>query len=418
MGPVRPRRPSLPGAPSAPLGPGSPWVRKMMVGYRGRSLPGVHPPRLPWFFTPQEGLGPSSSSSRAGGQSWAQLVHRDCPQGPHCWGQRWHRASLPRGAAAPPWLTGAHPAPRGRCGETGGARSRAASGFWGHALCHPWRLAGRQHRVLRAFPADRGDPDPRGHREHQHRPGQERHRKWLLVKPCVPVTAPSPLQKRPRHSHIPITAPSPSQKHPSPFTAARSRSPGTCPSQRGEAKPTPPTVYILPSRALSGYSPRHLDPDTHLSTIVTGSTVSTTRTLGTGGALDAAFTGETSLALEGAGKPRPSGGWGLRGARTSWASNGGQLTLAPAGPGAPASPGTPCRRGVQSQRGRAGGPQRLGVHRDHPNSPSPAGRRVMRRDRDSPALWSHPHTHLLAGLASLAGGASGARQTLGEEQEP
>lgn len=39
-------------------------------------------------------------------------------------------------------------------------------------------------------------------------------------------------------------------------------------------------------------------PRTYLSTIVTGSTVSTTRTLGTGGALDTAFTGETSLTLE------------------------------------------------------------------------------------------------------------------------
>lgn len=128
-----------------------------------------------------------------------------------------------QGGCCPPLAYRSTSSSEGTMWGDGGARSRAASGFWGHALCHPWRLAGRQHRVLRAFPADRGDPDPRGHREHQHRPGQERHRKWVLVKPCVPVTAPSPLQK-----------------HPSPFTAARSRSPGTCPRQRGEAKPTPP----------------------------------------------------------------------------------------------------------------------------------------------------------------------------------
>lgn len=37
-------------------------------------------------------------------------------------------------------------------------------------LCHPWRLAGRQHHVLRASPADRGGLGFRGHREHQHHP--------------------------------------------------------------------------------------------------------------------------------------------------------------------------------------------------------------------------------------------------------
>lgn len=205
MGPVRPRRPSLPGAPSAPLGPGSPWVRKMMVGYLGRSLPGVHPPRLSWFFTPQEGLGPSSSSSRAAGQSWAQLVRRDCPQGPHCWAQRWHRASPPGGAAAPPWLTGAHPAPRGRCGETGGpgAEQRQDFGDTHSVTLGAWQAGSTAfsgHSLQTG-----GALTPGGTGSTSIALDRSRHRKWVLVKPCVPVTAPSPSQHRPHHSTVPIT---------------------------------------------------------------------------------------------------------------------------------------------------------------------------------------------------------------------
>lgn len=133
-------------------------------------------------------------------------------------------------------------------------RGLQAEGEWGaleeggggHALCHPWRLAGRQHRVLQASPATRGGLGFRGHREHRRHPGEETQR-WRLVR----------NQRR------------------------------LCKRELRSEPPQPPSTPLKAE-----------PPHTHLSTIVSGSTVSTTRTLGAGGALDTALTGETSLTLQ------------------------------------------------------------------------------------------------------------------------
>lgn len=105
MGPVRPRRPSLPGAPSAPLGPGSPWGKKVMVGYLGRSPPGRSPPSFlsplrnstetPLVLPPpRERLGPNSS--HALGTELGSAPSEGLPPGAILrWGQQPHGESHP-----------------------------------------------------------------------------------------------------------------------------------------------------------------------------------------------------------------------------------------------------------------------------------------------------------------------------------
>lgn len=90
--------------------------------------------------------------------------------------------------------------------------------------------------------------------------------------------------------------------------------PGLSPSPGGEAKPS----HLHTRAPQAGDSPRRSPPGTYLSTIVTGSTVSTTRTLGTGGALDTAFSRESSLTLGRGGRTGPEavrGVWGTLGCR-------------------------------------------------------------------------------------------------------
>lgn len=88
--------------------------------------------------------------------------------------------------------------------------------------------------------------------------------------------------------------------------------PGLSPSPGGEAKPS----HLHTRAPQAGDSPRRSPSGTYLSTIVTGSTVSTTRTLGTGGALDTAFSRESSLTLGRGGRRGPEairGVWGTFG---------------------------------------------------------------------------------------------------------
>lgn len=176
-------------------------------------------------------------------------------------------------------------------------------GARGHVLCHPWRLAGRQHHVLRAYPADRGALGFQGLREHQHRPGKEG--KQGIVR-C-------------QHSEsIPASAPAWGVKpNPATFTAV--------PHKLGTVPDTPrlaPTLApSLPGAPLAPRGP-----------------------WGPGGPWTPRSPGNPLSPWGGeAGEgPRPSGGFGaLWGAESSGGHRGVQLTLAPAGPGAPASPGTP-----------------------------------------------------------------------------
>lgn len=125
-----------------------------------------------------EGLRPSSSSSLAMQKSRAQLPARSKGLSPRDTSVPEHpipvAPALLRGAPAGGGASGCR---RGQGCEqrTEGTRRDLGdtSGPRGHVLCHPWRLAGRQHHVLRASPADRGALGFRGHREHQHHPGQE-----------------------------------------------------------------------------------------------------------------------------------------------------------------------------------------------------------------------------------------------------
>lgn len=135
----------------------------------------------------------SSSSSQAPGEELGSAPSKGLsPRAMLRWGQRWHRASPPQGAAAHrPWLRGAHSAPKGRWwGAQGWSGVEKQGGdiriLGGHVLCHPWRLAGRQHHALRAYPADRGGLGSRGHREHQHHPGQERKKTGVSENPALP----------------------------------------------------------------------------------------------------------------------------------------------------------------------------------------------------------------------------------------
>lgn len=378
-----------------------------MVGYLGRSPPGIHPPRHPWFFTPPGGAGTILLLPGSGGRA-ALSCGEGLSPGATLLGKRWHWASLPRGAAAPSWLI--HPAPRGRCGETGVAGSRGAGGCQDFGDTHSVTLGAWQAGST-AFSGHSlqtgGALTPGGTGSTSIALGR-RDRKWVLAKPCVPSTALSPSQQRPCHRNIP-------------------------PAPAKGVKPNPPPPFTsTPQEPLSGtvpitwVSPGQLSPDTHLSTIVTRSTISTTRTLGTGGALDAAFTGEASLTLEG-GRERwwPSGGWGLRGRQSQPGIERGSTY-----PGTGGTGGTSVSRdtlqevGAESARGgqrgspgREGVPVASGCAGVTTTAPSLAGRwatgkvTVPHCGRAPPALTCSP------GLPASPGGPAGPGRPWEEEEE-
>lgn len=122
--------------------------------------------------------------------------------------------------------------------ELGDTRGLEAPGVRGHALCHPWRLAGRQHHALRAFPADRGALGSRGLREHQHRPGKDRKRGLARSQRSKSIPAPARgREAKPSHpqSRVPRAGDSP-----------RCPQPGTHPSLAPTLAPSLPGAPLAP----------------------------------------------------------------------------------------------------------------------------------------------------------------------------